>query len=407
MNKIPEAKANNYSFFFSSLGIMKNVGVAGLFCPPIYLTRKGAELTHWGSSYLVKTPPLNELGKLGQKIAEELFHSANRIQLIFYDHRMDNASALISKTEALCLTRNNAKIEVIWSNEDVKKYQELLKKYIEQKPIESTEAELLEMSKYTLQGANTDGICQGASLFVIHALQGTILETEEQLVQFIKPWEEGFPAVAAALHNIYGVWLKVHVKRAMKEAKPLLDKLEISKWLSERKLSMSQRITNMYEIAGVWESTLQQRGIDQNSLNSKYEKEIDEEERTYKEELNRDQHRFCLLKVTLPAQLIGLKLKKDANSQDQVLFKDIVNNDLVQDKFDQLDYGNYLLTIDSHARVYIKRDFGSYILDPNYGLLKCSPLKPSEKLCELFIKNRTSQSHTNSKNDYDLKVFSF
>ena len=210
--------------FFQFTGSIKNLAIAGLSCPPIYLTRKGAELVRWGSSHLQKTDTLNHLGKYGQEIAETLFLTANRVQVIFYTHRLDNVSDLFSNDPSvLCKTRNVVKKEVIWFNEDVKKYQEFLKKYIEQNPKESTEDELVEMSRCTLRGANTDGICQGASLVVIRELQKNPIETEEQLIQFIKPWEEGFPAEAAALQNNYPMWGDVHSKRDIEKGKIALD----------------------------------------------------------------------------------------------------------------------------------------------------------------------------------------
>ena len=88
---------------------------------------------------------------------------------------------------------------------------------------------------------------------------------------------------------------------------------------------------------------------------------MEKEETEFRERLDRNSHRFYKLKQKIPAQFIGLNLKKHANSRNQVEFKNIVGDGQIQDKFNQLSNGDYLLSIDNHSRVYLKRDFGSYL----------------------------------------------
>lgn len=108
------------------------------------------------------------------------------------------------------------------------------------------------------------------------------------------------------------------------------------------------------------------------------------------------------------SSLIHLQLRNDT-SYENSNFKEISKNTEVQKKFNNLKNGYYLLIFNTrsdnnHAIAYIKKKFGSYILDSNFGLIKCdhNPVNTINKLLDWY----TPLSEKGSF-EHHLKAFSY
>ncbi len=87
-----------------------------------------------------------------------------------------------------------------------------------------------------------------------------------------------------------------------------------------------------------------------------------------------DQH---TLEIELCASLAGIKV---ASSQPGCLKNVPLMTEDERSSFNQLNEGYYGIYFCEHIVVYVKKEFGSYLLDPNAGLIQCQNENPVEVL---------------------------
>jgi len=100
-------------------------------------------------------------------------------------------------------------------------------------------------------------------------------------------------------------------------------------------------------------------------------------------------YKFTVGRLDYISSAIDIILKRHSTEQyHEADFEGIINSKEQKDKFNNLENGYYQLLFSleniGHSIVYIKREFGSYLLDSTIGLIKCDPNAPAEKLCELL-----------------------
>ncbi|QLH35414.1 MAG: hypothetical protein HWD61_04020 [Parachlamydiaceae bacterium] len=78
-----------------------------------------------------------------------------------------------------------------------------------------------------IRGSLTDGICFGATLWVLKLLLTSNPQSESKLIDLLRPFEKGFPAEAAALqHHAFSHRDFEKEEMSLDEVKQELDKID-------------------------------------------------------------------------------------------------------------------------------------------------------------------------------------
>ncbi len=114
---------------------------------------------------------------------------------------------------------------------------------------------------------------------------------------------------------------------------------------------------------------------------------------------------------TRVASLIGMCYKEKAANKGKYSFSEIAHEQSVKERFNQVKNSYYLMSFNvgkssGHSVVYIKKEFGSYIYDPNFGLISCGA-NPAEKLCELFKESYPGCPRENKPADHSMRLFKY
>jgi hypothetical protein len=257
----------------------------------------------------------------------------------------------------LVRTRNIARIRSIWSGSDKSKSIEFLR-----------DAKLHFNAKYDVQGAITSGICLGSSLVALQIIIKENIQNEAELIKCVTQFQNGFPDEATALQNI-----SMHIDNF--NVTIPLDRLK-TVFIEKKRIVGEKKALNLFELSM--------------------------------------QHYFyeCM------HQIMGkfIHLVQTPTPIDQVeafLFKNICNKKNVQDRFDQIPSGYYAIILKAnrtknHAIAYLKYTFGSYLIDPNIGLIKCCLTKPSTEFCKLLKEQYPGiyrGRYLRKKQDIDLHQF--
>lgn len=312
----------------------------------------------------------------------------------------------------VCQTINIAKKSVIWREEDLCKTKEFINlisnpKYSQAKGISALNLEdLNKLREYPIEGAVTNGICFGSSLWIIKSLLKNEVNSEAELIQFSRQYKDGFPAEAAALQNLHRALIGYDSELSLKEQEALNRVLseEQAKGrieLEQEKLHLKDRLKGLsLEEA---KRIVQTEVIDARAA-------IDRKIMTLKAKLT-EMHLYKdkADKLNYVSAAIDLKLKKHPIEKcHKVNFTGILTNQEKNNKFNILKNGYYQVLFKvgdkgGHSIVYIKKEFGSYFLDPNYGLIKCAPNASVEKLCEL-LKMYKGRPIENGEREHFLEV---
>ena len=122
------------------------------------------------------------------ELSKGLQSLAIKVHTLVLLHPLSNLNCL-TVSESLTFSKNLATQEVIWNGEDVLMGKEYLEK--------------LHLSQYPNFGAHSDGICYGATLYLIKELLTTPVEDEAALVKVVGKYYRGFPAEASAMQTAH------------------------------------------------------------------------------------------------------------------------------------------------------------------------------------------------------------
>ena len=204
------------------------------------------------------------------------------------------------------------------------------------------------LQKMNVKGATIKGICFGATHSFLKACLNAHVTSEEELISVAKRFEEGFDAEAAGLQKIYGkTFLKFSAYRNN----------QIQKLLSEYRQTLFEENAKPLECENI------KSYIDKVNLLSGRIEELRYE--TYS-----IQSIEYYNKLTSP---LAIRIQNGSAKTDPTCFLDFEKNKAVRNRFDTLPEGAYFLcfntTKSGHAVAFVKYSFGSYILDPNFGLM--------------------------------------
>lgn len=303
----------------------------------------------------------------------------------------------------VCQTINIAKKSVIWREEDLCKTKEFINiisnpVYSQTKGISTLSLDdLNKLRKYPIEGAIADGICFGSSLWIIKSLLKNEINSEAELIQFVRQYKDGFPAEASALQNLHKALIGYDSELSLKEQEAL------NKVLSDELAKGFMKLEQ--EKVGLKDSL---KGLNPEEAKRVAQAKVVETMASINRKITALKAKFTEMhlyknradKLELVATMIDLKLKKHPIEKcPKVNFTGILTNEEKKNRFNILKNGCYQLLFKvgdkgGHSIVYIKKEFGSYLLDPNYGLIKCDPSAPVEKLCELLkmYKGRPTES---------------
>lgn len=329
-------------------------------------------------------------------------------------HNFNNLNVLF-ESRVLCRAQNIAQKSVIWRGEDLKKSKEFTALFADREHCvkkglsQLAPSEIEELKKYPMKGADTTGICFGASLWTIKLLLSKQIKSEKELIQLLDKYKNGFPAEAAALQNLHMAFVGYKFQLSEKEQEAasyevdeaqqeFLHEIEQKRIdLENRKESLSREEYTRLFLQIIKET--------EESIPHKIAELIANVEQLYL-------YKSKTSRLERVAALIDLKLKHKIEKRERSFFTGIIHKKEMQDKFNQLKNGCYQLrfrTSDKggHSIVYIKKDFGSYLYDPNFGLIKCTTDNPSKRLCELFKKHYKGKTIENKKREQFLEVFRY
>lgn len=353
-------------------------------------------------------------GSCGKNLSKKTNSLANRMHAILLTHNSLDAASLF-ESNVLCRVKNIAIRSSIWHQNDIKKTKEFIrlaadKKECEKKGLSPLESDDLERLKnYSPKGARTNGICFGASLSTIGDLLSHNIQTEKDLIQHLHKYRKGFSSKAAALQNLQMLFIeskselteneKASVDREIEEAKQafIAETEQKKRELKNKKASLSRKEFSKQFLQII--------------------KEVEESIPLKIEKLQKNIKQFLLYKsrtdrIRRIAALIDLNLKSDPEKWDQTFFTNMMRDKTIQQRFNQLEQGYYHLSFrvndkGGHGIVYIKEKFGSYLIDPNFGLFKCHLENPSKNLCELFKKHYGGEKIAKNQKEQFLEIYRF
>lgn len=247
----------------------------------------------------------------------------------------------------LTLAKNIARRDVIFREEDVK----IAKIMREQFLAEATPHKALdELRDCQIKGATATGICFGATSSVIRDLLHANISSEQELIAFTKQYEEGFDAAASAIQLLY-------------KKTGQLRKSMASTWTAQLAVLQAE-----------CDQTHTEKGLQ--DITERVTAFTQRNEREYNTHIN---------SLSL---FIRLKLQDNINSCRKYSLLDKTESQA----FDTMPNGLYSLHFSTesggHAICHLKYSFGSYLFDPNYGLMACKDKTPSEALALLQSKYR-------------------
>lgn len=339
-----------------------------------------------GTSYLavlalrVSACVVSIFGKCGRNWAEKIRSKADRFYVIHVGHNIARLST--APLPLLAPARNMAHRDVVRKGEDIAAANALRQRFLSPGFLKKTDPKMeAALKKVTFKGAQTGGICLGASFSFVKSVLNARCGSEKELQRVANTFAQGFSKEAAGLQAISE---NVHwpLEPSKKANQAILDLIEQQK---EEVLSgVEDKHQQLLREARIGPA---------HKVIDKLDKVVDEEAKKAKKHFDNLEKRMPAFKFLAQkttrygnfAKLIGLKLLKKP-------MHDLLQFDAAaKRRFNALPKGNYLMAFftkkSGHAISYHKFDFGSYLYDPNRGLMKCQsnePAKDLEKLLKIY-----------------------
>lgn len=219
------------------------------------------------------------------------------------------------------------------------------------------------VAKFSIKEQLGQGVCFGACLLLIKQFLTSSVQSEEDLVRLVEPYKIGFPKEAFALMQLQNAF-----------------KFNKGVYLEEVNANVIK----------IRKQTYEKMSVKQTKKNTENPDKFNPSKFSHKAK--------CIVKRIVYAMnefayisplsaMMNLKVKCDVNhyKQNTVLLSSTNKKD---NRLNGLSNGYYMLTTPihpaAHALIYIKKEFGSYLLDPNYGLIKLEKENPAQEIAEIF-----------------------
>ena len=319
--------------------------VIGLFLVPIAIAHIAALAVSIFGKYS-ETLTL-KLKKLTKKLEATMVHCIS----LFHPKR-------------LCQAKNVATLDVIWKEKDVKRTEELfvdvgnLSFWQNKGRPELYHPDLKKIADYKVIGAKPDGVCLAASWWTIKKLIDADVKNENELVHLLSPFKEGFPEEVSAQQEFYERWWDVE--------KICVNREKIDTFHRKIKEVKANKIATMQSKEGEEKAKIQV--VEKIASNSLW---------YFIKSIN-------YLERVAALNCLRLKVYDNIDQYKNNLFDGIKKDPATQERFNQIEEGYYNLIIPGHSIVLIKKDFGTYLFDPTYGLTKCDSKNPANDLIQLI-----------------------
>ncbi|MCE5316835.1 MAG: hypothetical protein LLG04_05670 [Parachlamydia sp.] len=316
----------------------------------------------------------------GKNLAERIRSKADRVYIIYVAHPLRSYS--FAPLPLLVPARNLARRDVVGKGEDIAAANALRQRFLSpgflKKQDPTMEAHL---KRVQFKGANKDGICFGGSFCFIKSVLNARCSSEEELIRVAQVYVNGFPKEAAGLQMMHA---------------------KLAHWPSNSSRSANQGVLDfvdqenaeiMRDIQGKRNQLLNEaRQGNAQRVIEQLDKVVQEEEKKFQARLDTLQKHIPFLKNAALiatqfgklAKLIGIKVQKRPMRD----FLQFDRDAAACRRFNVLPNGNYLMSFNvknsRHVMTYHKFDFGSYLFDPNRGLMKCQTSDPAKDLAKLL-----------------------
>lgn len=303
--------------------------------------------------------------KMGRiNISLTLRYQAKKIYVLHALHHIDNLGACGTPLPVYSYAKNLTRSEVVSKGEDSKAMRNMRDLFLAKNGKKDNFEKLQKMS---CLGAQAKGICFGATMSVIKTYLEANVHSEEELKNIGRRFEEGFDADAAGLQKIYDkVWnekVKKYIQVQAKELQAVKEtfrpKIEEAEFSAQKEAIHAKILLEIESLVG------------------QYRQKTEKWSRPYINDI---------------LKLLGLEIETAPDKIDQIFFDHLDYDEDANKRFNALVEGAYFLDFSEHAVPYLKYSFGSYVLDPNNGLMPLDPLCPSKSLLTLV------KSYGSSKN---------
>jgi hypothetical protein len=280
-------------------------------------------------------------GQKGQNASKSLKLQARKIKVIHVSHRIyDLLHCMPTKFNLIPLlskTRNVGTRDSVLNGEDLAKakvFHDALIKNVANPVVAK------KLKEIKLKGAITKGVCFSASLWFIKSVLTAKIDSQEALQKMANECKDGFCSEVSGLQANCLKGSKVFLQMYAEDLKRQgLAASDIEKRTKKFAVDVMQQDSFMKSTGGFRES--------------------------------------------FSSIFFGLKIASSENSN----FLNLETDEFERSQFDELPQGAYSLSFHTalgpHVVTYLKFDFGTYLLDPNFGLMKCEE-KPSKTLVKLL-----------------------
>ncbi len=292
-------------------------------------------------------------------------YKARKIHSLYVLNNISNEN---SPLPTLTYAKNHASLAVICNEEDVASIRAMRDALLTKHPDSEFTDDLQNMH---IKGAKEyGGICGGATQLVLKTCLESDITSQNDLICVLKGFENGFAAeavgmqaIACKIYKIMKVSLNISETDLLNPTNAI-DKLKANLSNSRDQITTFSQCKSEEEFAQAAIKIIE-RLDNLKSAIKKVECSIATLEAYYQYFYN-----------YLPA-LLGLQVQNEWDSIAEGFFKNFDTDEAAKQRFDNLSSGVYYLRIDTdsgrgHAIAYLKYRFGSYLLDPNYGLMPCT-----------------------------------
>jgi len=337
----------------------------------------------------------------------ESFYIAKKIYGILLEHGLYFQPS-IQNGLLLAKAKNISQKNVIWNETDymaARNFQKILtnKEFYRIRNINPLDKVALQViTNFEPERVYLGGVCFGATLSMIRSTLSLNCQSETEIINLMQSVKNGCPADVAGLQQMYN---------AIVDWQPQLPEELKQKFLEDLEKTRLKLLGNLdiqkQELIKLRNKEIILQKI--NELKDTMALQLEEAKCRIKRRCY-DQYR--VERIHPIAHLIGLQLQQaDLYDLDTSNFTGITSNDSIKERFNKLPPGCYQLLYPTgnagHALAYLNLSCGSYIYDPNIGLIKCIEDNPSKTLCSLFEQHYPNNVENGIQNDQKLYIYDY
>lgn len=340
-------------------------------------------------------------GNWGRGLAARWRHTADKMTFIYIQNRQLPTHSPLPR---LARAYNQPLDEVIWKESDIQEAKALRQRLIASSKCFAEHpkwAELLQKESFV--GIHQKDVATGASLLLIKTVLRAGCSSESQLIKIADRFSKGFPAEAAGMQRVFDLLCK------MRGQGVFLSKWEdpvkcLQEWMNKvhkaepllsptppPQLGRSEDLNSCLKLAtdSVREWLLKALTIVKTDSPQVIQEKVAKCSALSKDleaQIPKLVANIALSPGTVGklAKLFDVKIKNEPSHE----FLKFASDPEARKRFSELPQGAYLMnfsrvtkdTNDRYSSVYFKFGFGSYLFDPNHGLMRCSQQYPDQDL---------------------------